>query len=109
MPSVQLLVDKSLGLDATAIAQVGHNAVKNGIGKPDQYITVAVTSADAVTVGGNPKSVLAQVDSIGGDFAAFVTELCKGLEPMGIPAERVVVTFRSVTREEFAMSGKPLG
>ena len=39
----------------------------------------------------------------------LVTELCKGLEPMGIPAERVVVTFRSVTREEFAMNGKPLG
>ena len=40
--------------------------------QPDMYITVAVTSADVVLVGGKSKSVLAQVDSIGGNFAGFV-------------------------------------
>ena len=109
MPSVQLLVCKSLGLDAAAVAQVGHDAVKNGIGKPDMYITVAVTMADCVLVGGKPKSVLAQVESIGGNFAGFTKALCAGLAPMGVEASNVTATFRSVTMKEFAMNGAPLG
>ena len=28
-------IDKALGLDASAVAKVAHDAVKNGIGKPD--------------------------------------------------------------------------
>eukprot|EP00966_Prymnesium_polylepis_P079888 1851101-Prymnesium_polylepis.1 len=79
MPSVQLLVDKSLGLDAAKLGQLAHEAVKTGIGKPEQYITVAVTMADCVLVGGKAQSVLAQVDSIGGNFAGFVTALCSNL------------------------------
>ena len=35
MPAVSLTIDKALGLDATAVAKVAHDAVKNGIGKPD--------------------------------------------------------------------------
>ena len=42
MPAVDVKVCKSTGLDATKVAQVAHDAVKNGIGKPDMYITVAV-------------------------------------------------------------------
>jgi hypothetical protein len=42
MPSVQVFVDKSLGLDPAKVGQVAHDAVKNGIGKPDMYITVAL-------------------------------------------------------------------
>ena len=76
------MVDKALGLDAAKVGEIAHNAVKNGIGKPDMYITVAVTMADCVMVGGKPKSVLAQVDSIGGNFAGFV-KVC------GLPHEHV--------------------
>ena len=36
MPAVSVTIDKGLGLDATAVAKVAHDAVKNGIGKPDQ-------------------------------------------------------------------------
>jgi hypothetical protein len=109
MPSVQVLVDKASGVDAGKVAETAHAAVKNGIGKPDQYITVAVTLADVVLVGGKPKSALAQVDSIGGNFSGFVSEFCKGMSELGVPAENVVVTFRSVNRNEFAMNGSPLG
>ena len=91
------------------MGKIAHDAVKNGIGKPDMYITVAVTMADCVLVGGQPKSVLAQVDSIGGNFAGFVKVLCDGLAPMGVPASNVTATFRSVNMKEFAMNGSPLG
>ena len=109
MPAVQLLVCKSLGLDPTAVAQLGHAAVKNGIGKPDMYITVAVTMADCVLVGGKPASVFAQVESIGGNFAGCVKALCDGLGPMGVEPSNVTVIFRSVGMKEFAMNGAPLG
>ncbi len=56
MPSVQVFVDKSLGLDPAKVGQVAHDAVKNGIGKPDMYITVAVTLSDCVMVGGKAQS-----------------------------------------------------
>ena len=135
MPAVSVTIDKGLGLDATAVAKVAHDAVKNGIGKPDQCapppldshrcvamlschhathlvcadITVSVVQADCVLVGGQPKSALAHVDSIGGNFAGFVKALCDGLAPMGVAAGNVTATFRSVGMKEFAMNGSPLG
>ena len=66
MPAVNIVADPSL--DASKVAAAAHEAVKSGIGKPDMYITVAVTSG-VVMVGGKPGKVLAQVESIGGDFA----------------------------------------
>ena len=72
-------------------------------------ITVSVVQADCVLVGGQPKSALAQVDSIGGNFAGFVKALCEGLAPMGVAASNVTATFRSVGMKEFAMNGRPLG
>ena len=72
-------------------------------------ITVSVVQADCVLVGGQPKSALAHVDSIGGNFAGFVKALCDGLAPMGVAAGNVTATFRSVGMKEFAMNGSPLG
>lgn len=72
-------------------------------------ITVSVVQADCVLVGEQPKSALAHVDSIGGNFAGFVKALCDGLAPMGVAAGNVTATFRSVGMKEFAMNGSPLG
>ena len=106
MPAVNVVADPSL--DAAKVAQFAHDAVKTGIGKPDMYITVAVSSG-LVMVGGNKGSVLANVDSIGGNFAGFVSTLCKELEPLGVAPGGVTCTFRSVGMKEFAMNGAPLG
>ena len=38
MPSVHLTVDQGCGLDYAKVAQIAHDAVKNGIGKPDQCL-----------------------------------------------------------------------
>ena len=72
-------------LDAAKVAQAAHAAVKEGIGKPDMYITVGVTSG-VVLVGGKPGKVLAHVDSIGGSFAGFVDKFCAALGEMGVAA-----------------------
>ena len=53
--------------------------------------------------------MLAHVDSIGGDFAGFVSKLCEGLGELGVQPAEVTCTFRSVDRKEFAMNGAPLG
>ncbi len=63
MPSVQVFLDKSLGLDPAKVGQIAHDAVKNGIGKPDMYITVAVTLSDCVMVGGKAQSSKCERDS----------------------------------------------
>lgn len=106
MPAVSITVDASL--DATKVAQAAHAAVKDGIGKPDMYITVGV-AVGVVLIGGKPGKVLAHVDSIGGNFAAFMDKFCASLADMGVSANEVTCTFRSVTMKEFGMNGAPLG
>ena len=106
MPAVAITADAAL--DAAKVAQAAHDAVKNGIGKPDMYITVAVHPG-IVMVGGKPGKVLANVDSIGGNFAGFVSAFCKSLGELGVAEAEVTCTFRSVGMKEFAMNGAPLG
>ena len=60
-------------------------------------------------VGGKPGKVLAQVESIGGNFASFCSKFQEGLAPLGVAAGQVTATFRSVGMKEFAMNGAPLG
>ena len=106
MPAVAITADASL--DAAKVAQAAHAAVKTGIGKPDMYITVAVHPG-TVLIGGKPGKVLANVDSIGGDFAGFVSAFCASLGELGVQPGEVTCTFRSVGMKEFAMNGSPLG
>ena len=106
MPAVNIVCDPSL--DASKVAAAAHEAVKSGIGKPDQYISIAVTSG-VVMVGGKPGKGLAQVESIGGDFANLCSKFQEGLAPLGVDPGAVTSTFRSVGMKEFAMNGAPLG
>ena len=106
MPAVSITADASL--DANKVATMAHNAVKEGIGKPDMYIHVGVSSG-VVLCGGNPGKVLAHVDSIGGDFGAFVEKFCASLAELGVKPSEVTCTFRSIGMKEFAMNGALLG
>merc|ERR1712113_387629 len=95
-------------LDALKVAEAAHAAVKKGIGKPDVHITAAVSSG-LVMIGGDKGMILANIDSIGGNFAKFVSVFCKEVEPLGVSPEQITCTFRSVGMKEFAMNGAPLG
>mmetsp|Transcript_73431 Transcript_73431/g.144118 ORF Transcript_73431/g.144118 Transcript_73431/m.144118 type:complete len:112 (-) Transcript_73431:105-440(-) len=111
MPLVTILTDvDALVAKKKEVCEGVHNAVKSALGKPDQYITVAFTKSDYITVAGKEASVVVEVDSIGGDFNPLIGEICKVLSELGgVPAEKVVGTFRGVSFKEFAMNGRSLG
>mmetsp|Transcript_22164 Transcript_22164/g.63470 ORF Transcript_22164/g.63470 Transcript_22164/m.63470 type:complete len:112 (+) Transcript_22164:71-406(+) len=111
MPLVTILTDlDELAAKKKEVCEGVHNAVKSALGKPDQYITVAFTKSEYITVGGKEASVVVEVDSIGGDFNSLIGEICKVLGDVGgVPAEKVVGTFRGVSFKEFAMNGRSLG
>merc|ERR1712066_652249 len=97
MPLVTILTDVDALIEKKKeVCQGVHDAVKS-LGKPDRYITVALTKADYITVGGAEASVVVEVDSIGGDFNALIGAIAESLDAIaGVPAEKVVGTFRSV-------------
>jgi len=80
-----------------------HRCVKEALGKPDMYITVAITKAEYVSVVGKAQSVVVQLDSIGGSLGEFTKQVCAGLK--GVEADKITCTFRSVSGKEFAMNG----
>ncbi|CAJ1330231.1 unnamed protein product [Effrenium voratum] len=109
MPLVTVLTDvDGLVAKKQEVCGMVHDAVKSALGKPDQYITVALMKAECVTVAGKEASVVVEVDSIGGDFGALMGTIAKGLEPYGVEASKVTGTFRGVSTKEFAMNGRPL-
>ncbi len=110
MPLVQVYTDiESLITDKTKVAEIVHGAVKQALGKPDQYITVMVCRSECVTVGGQPEGVAILLESIGGDLNAFIQQVCGGLGQYGVDPSRVTATFRGVSFQEFAMNGAALG
>eukprot|EP00929_Paragymnodinium_shiwhaense_P037392 TRINITY_DN19931_c0_g1_i1.p1 TRINITY_DN19931_c0_g1~~TRINITY_DN19931_c0_g1_i1.p1 ORF type:complete len:111 (-),score=34.64 TRINITY_DN19931_c0_g1_i1:272-604(-) len=110
MPLVTVLTDvPAMIAAADEVAMTVHNAVKSELGKPDMYITVAVTEAKSVMVGGQKMSAVVEVDSIGGDFGKLIGKISREFEAYGVDPGKVTGTFRGVSHQEFAMNGKPLG
>ena len=110
MPLVQVYTDiDSLIADKTQVAEIVHGAVKQALGKPDQYITVLVCKTECVTVGGKPEGVAILIESIGGDLDSFVKAVCVGLGQYGVAPSQITATFRGVSFKEFAMNGAALG
>ncbi|CAE7771205.1 unnamed protein product [Symbiodinium pilosum] len=110
MPLVTVLTDVDAVIAAKKeVTAMVHNAVKTALGKPDQYITVALTKAECITVAGQEASVVVEVDSIGGDFGAVIGAIADGLKAHGVEPSKVTGTFRGVSFKEFAMNGRPLG
>eukprot|EP00435_Cladocopium_sp_Y103_P021657 s3243_g5.t1 len=110
MPLVTVFTDvDGLVAKKQEVCQMVHEAVKSALGKPDQYITVALMKAECVTVAGQEASVVVEVDSIGGDFGSLISTIAKGLQAHGVEPSKVTGTFRGVSFKEFAMNGRPLG
>eukprot|EP00434_Breviolum_minutum_P038824 symbB.v1.2.034453.t1/scaffold4448.1/size41344/3 len=110
MPLVTVFTDvDGLVAKKQEVCKMVHDAVKSALGKPDQYITVALMKAECVTVAGQEASVVVEVDSIGGDFGALIGTIAKGLQAHGVEPSKVTGTFRGVSFKEFAMNGSPLG
>uniref|UniRef100_A0A7S4V553 Macrophage migration inhibitory factor n=1 Tax=Alexandrium monilatum TaxID=311494 RepID=A0A7S4V553_9DINO len=110
MPLVTCLTDSPVLIEKSPeVAKALHECVKSALGKPDMYITVAVSKAECVCVNGEPQSAVVQVDSIGGALGPFTAAACEKLAAIGgIQKEKVTCTFRSVDGKEFAMNGKTI-
>mmetsp|Transcript_102665 Transcript_102665/g.181940 ORF Transcript_102665/g.181940 Transcript_102665/m.181940 type:complete len:111 (+) Transcript_102665:97-429(+) len=110
MPLVTVLTDvPAVAEKAEEVCLLVHNAVKEGLGKPDQFITVSVSKSECITVGGTKASVVVEVDSIGGDLNSIIGKISEGLKTYEVDPSKVVGTFRAVSRPEFAMNGRALG
>ncbi len=85
-------------------------AVAETIGKPEQYVMVVSERADLLMAGTAGNAVCAEVKSIGGLRRAVNHELTIKLcvllsDHMGIPGERVYVTFQSLERDHWGCNG----
>mmetsp|Transcript_15456 Transcript_15456/g.34870 ORF Transcript_15456/g.34870 Transcript_15456/m.34870 type:complete len:112 (-) Transcript_15456:126-461(-) len=110
MPLATLITDCPELIEKSAdVCKALHECVKGALGKPDMYITTAVTKAECVMVAGEPMSAVVQVDSIGGKLGPFTEQVCAALKKLGnVDAGKVTCTFRSVDGKEFAMNGKTI-
>jgi len=84
------------------------------IGKPEKYVMVVSSKADLVMSGVADDAVYAEVKSLGGlDRVvnhAITMKLCILLnDHLGIPGERVYVTFQSLERDHWGWNGSTFG
>lgn len=115
MPLIKITVDAPLDRDtANILIKQLSSLVASHIGKPEQYV-MAVIEEGAVsmsgTVGG---AAFADVKSIGGlthDVnRAISKDLCALLhQHLGIPPERVYLTFSDVPRTDWGWNGGTFG
>lgn len=89
-------------------------AVAETIGKPEQYVMVAVEKAYMFMSGDEGEAAYVEVKSIGGLSRevnhALTTKICNLLENhLGIPPDRVYVTFQSVERDHWGWNKSTFG
>lgn len=89
-------------------------AVAETIGKPERYVMVSAERADLLMSGAAGDAAYAEVRSIGGlDRGVNNTltrKICDLLEDrLGIPSDRVYVTFQSVERDHWGWNKATFG
>ena len=72
------------------VCKMVHDAVKSALGKPDQYITVALMKAECVTVAGKEASVVGEPRDAGLSCLNRLVEAESHLFMKGIPLNRSV-------------------
>lgn len=82
--------------------------------KPEQYVMVVSSTADLLMSGAAGDAVYAEVKSLGG-LGRLVNheitmKLCVLLDDhLGIPADRIYVTFQSLERDHWGWNGRTFG
>jgi len=85
-----------------------------GIGKPEQYVMIAVETASILMAGKTGPAALAEVRSIGGlndrVNSQLSQKLCTLLEQtLGIPAGRIYINFVNVAADHWGWNGNTFG
>lgn len=84
------------------------------IGKPEQYVMVAVSKADMLMSGSDEPAAYAEIKSLGGLDRLVNHELTMKLcvllsDHLGIRGDRTYVTFHSLERDCWGWNGKTFG
>lgn len=84
------------------------------IGKPEKYVMVVSDTADLVMSGSAGDAVYAEVKSIGGLKRQVNHEITMKLgvllnDHLGIPGDRIYVTFQSMERDHWGWNGTTFG
>jgi phenylpyruvate tautomerase len=84
------------------------------IGKPEQYVMVVADKVELVMSGAAGDAVYAEVKSIGGLNRAVNHEITMKLcvllsDHLGIPGDRIYVTFQSLERDHWGWNGSTFG
>jgi phenylpyruvate tautomerase len=112
MPFARVTVGSSSTMDAKTLAQAVSTAVAGALGKPEQYMVVAVETPAVLLFGGTDEpAAMVNVESIGGSCSKVAAAITKALVDagLGIVASRVYVNFTGFTASEWAMAGSTFG
>lgn len=115
MPLIILKTSVSIQKDRTtdilaAVSQI----VSAATGKPEEYIMATVEHVDGIMAGQPGPVAFADVRGIGGltkDVnGAVSSDLCKYLEKeLGIPSDRIYITFSDVAASNWGWKGETFG
>ncbi|HEY5621874.1 MAG TPA: phenylpyruvate tautomerase MIF-related protein [Pontiella sp.] len=89
-------------------------ALAETIGKPEKYVMVSVSQASMMMAGTDGDAAYAEVKSLGGLNRVVNHELTMKLcvllsDHLGIPGDRVYVTFTSFERDHWGWNGTTFG
>lgn len=84
------------------------------IGKPERYVMVVSETADLMMSGTAGNAVYADVKSLGGLSRVVNHEITMKLcillnDHLGIPGDRIYVTFQSLERDHWGWNGSTFG
>lgn len=90
------------------------SAVADGIGKPEKYVMVVAEKVDLAMSGMPGDAACGEVRSIGGLNQAVNRKLTMNIctllsDRLGIPADRIYITFQSVPADHWGWNGSTFG
>lgn len=111
MPMIQL--KSSAGIPRALLSEIS-TMVAETIGKPERYVMVVASEADMMMSGTVGDAVYADVKSLGGLGRQVNHELTMKLcvllnDHLGIPGDRIYVTFQSLKPDHWGWNGSMFG
>ncbi|VGO22729.1 phenylpyruvate tautomerase MIF-related protein [Pontiella sulfatireligans] len=111
MPMIRLQCPQEIPADVLAELS---SLVAETIGKPEKYVMVVAEKADLMMSGIAGSAVYAEVKSLGGLNRVVNHELTMKIcillnDHLGIPADRIYVTFQSLVPDHWGWNGSTFG
>jgi phenylpyruvate tautomerase len=115
MPLLKIETTVELEEDERAdLLQSLSKAVADILGKPEQYVMITLSSAAILMSGSGGPAAFADLRSIGGvsgeSNGRLTQKICEALQAsLGIPSDRVYVTFTDVPASNWGWNGDTFG